>query len=73
MNLLKKFNLYACKEKGWLPYTYGTKKYSEMSKKERDIVDSFEGKSSYEDTYSNKNYYLRGIVENSQFIGIGMK
>ena len=58
LELLKKFNLYACKEKGWLPYDYGTKKYESLSREEKDIVDSFEGSKSYNNIFMNQNYYL---------------
>jgi hypothetical protein len=58
LELLKKFNLYACKEKGWLPFGYGTKAYKDLSREEKEIVDSFEGEKSYNETYANASYYL---------------
>lgn len=64
LDLLKKFNMYACKEKGWLPHDYGTKKYSTLSKEEKEVVDSFEGEKSYNDTFTKQNYYLSTNISN---------
>ncbi|MBE6101503.1 MAG: DUF4942 domain-containing protein [Selenomonas ruminantium] len=58
LDLLKKFNLYCGKKKNWLPDDYGRKPYSRLDDEERKIVDSFEGKASYEDTYRNQEFYL---------------
>lgn len=58
VELLKKFNLYAGRKFNWLPDDYGTKKYSDLTPNEREVVDSFEGEASYADTYQNQGYYL---------------
>lgn len=58
--LLKKFNIFGCQKHGWLPNSYGKKAYTEMSKEEQDVIDSFEGKSSYENVMSNPQIYLGG-------------
>ena len=58
MDLLKKFNLYCGRQKNWLPEDYGRKPYSHLDEEERAVVDSFEGKQSYEDTYHNQEFYL---------------
>ena len=58
LNLLKKFNLYAGRKNHWLPDSYGKKYYQDLTDKERFLVDSFEGKESYEDTVLNHNFYL---------------
>lgn len=58
MNLLKKLNLYAGRKNNWLPDNYGKKCYQDLTDKERVIVDSFEGKESYDDTVSNQAFYL---------------
>jgi predicted RNA methylase len=41
-DILRRFNICACKEKGWLPYDYAKKHYNEMDKEERDVVLAFE-------------------------------
>ena len=56
--LLKKFNIFGSRKKGWLPQTYGRKKYSEMEKEEKAVIDEFEGEASYNKTMCNTNYYL---------------
>jgi hypothetical protein len=47
MDILRRFNVTACKGKGWLPEDYAAKPYKELSCEERDTVDTFEGKVSY--------------------------
>lgn len=56
--LLKKLNIFGSQRKGWLPPSYTKKKYSEMNKEEKAVIDEFEGKESYEKTMNNKEYYL---------------
>lgn len=58
--LLKKFNIFGCQKHGWLPNSYGKKSYKDMTKEEQDVIDSFEGKSSYENVMSNPQVYLGG-------------
>lgn len=57
-DLLKKFNLYGCMRKGWLPHSYGKKSYTEMSTEERTVIDEYEGKDSYEIVYNNPAQYI---------------
>jgi len=57
-NLLDKFNIFAGKQKNWIPGNFGRATYREMSKEERDVVDSFCGKDEYNKIYSNSEYYL---------------
>lgn len=57
-NLLKKFNLYCGRKLNWLPDDYGFKPYSALDDQERAVADSFEGRSSYEETYQNRQFYL---------------
>lgn len=47
MDVLRRFNVVACRGKGWLPGDYGSKAYAQLSLDEKAIVDSFEGKDSY--------------------------
>lgn len=41
-NILRRFNICTCKEKGWLPFDYAKKRYAEMDKEEQEVVKSFE-------------------------------
>jgi len=56
--LLKKFNIFGCQRKGWLPPSYGKTAYSDMGGSEQAVVDAFEGAKSYERTMSNAGYYF---------------
>lgn len=56
--LLKKFNIYGSQCKHWLPYGYGKQKYEDMSEEEQSVIESFEGKESYEETLRESQYYL---------------
>ncbi len=56
--LLKKLNIFGSQKKGWLPFSYGKKRYSEMSKEEQDVIDGFEGKESYEKVMDNSKFWL---------------
>lgn len=63
--LLKKFNIYGSQKKGWLPPSYGKKTYEEMDQEEKEVINEFEGKESYNKTFINKDYY---IVNNSNLL-----
>ena len=58
MELLEKFNLFAGQRKGWLPPTYGRKRYTDMTTEEQHVVDSFQGKERYEHVLRNADFYL---------------
>ena len=58
LELLKKFNLYAATNKGWLPPSYSKKSYEEMTKEEQEVIDNFEGEKEYNKVINNKNYYI---------------
>lgn len=61
LDLLKKFNIYAGRKKGFLPNDYGSKKYADLDGKEKQIADEFEGAKSYADTNKNITYYTTGV------------
>lgn len=46
-DILRRFNVVACKKKKWLPGSYGETPYAEMTAEEKSVVDSFEGERSY--------------------------
>lgn len=58
MDLLEKFNLFAGQKKGWLPPTYGKKRYRDMSAEEQHVVDSFQGREKYEEIMAKADYFL---------------
>ncbi len=56
--LLQKFNLFGSQKKGWIPNSFGKRTYKEMTKEEREVVDSFCGKEEYSNILSNSDYFL---------------
>lgn len=56
--LLKKFNIFGALQKGWLPPSYSTKRYKDMSDEEKVIIDNFEGEKEYEKVISDVGYYI---------------
>lgn len=54
LDVLRAFNAFACREKGWLPPAYGQKTYESMSAEERNIVDNYEGKAVYTDSFNRR-------------------
>lgn len=69
-DLLEKFNIFAGQRKGWLPPSYGKKRYRDMSQIEKHVVDSFQGKERYEQVMAQPAYYLgAGETEGLKLIG----
>ena len=65
--LLKKFNIYGCMRKGWLPPTYGKKAYEDMTQEEQEVIDSFQGEAEYNKVFENRDNYILA-PENSVFL-----
>ena len=61
MELLKRFNIYGCQHKGWLPPSYGKKSYSEMNEEEKQVIDEYEGQQEYEKVYNNRGNYILAV------------
>jgi hypothetical protein len=57
-DLVKKFNIFGCQQKNWLPPGYGATQYAELDPEARDVVDSFEGEESYAQTLRKADYFL---------------
>ena len=60
LDLLRKFNVFGSSKKGWLPPDYGKKKYSDMTREEKKVVDEFQGEKEYNKILSDSDYYLGG-------------
>lgn len=60
--LIERFNIYAGQRKGWLPPSYGTKKYEDMTQEEKSVIDSFQGEKNYKKVIEDSNYYLAPVV-----------
>lgn len=46
-DILRRFNLVACRGKGWLPEDYGTKPYNQLLFEEKAVADAFDGEKIY--------------------------
>lgn len=65
LELLKKLNRYAAKNRNWLPPNYGKKNYKDMNEEEKNIVDGFEGKETYQKDLEDGKL----ILDNVKMIG----
>lgn len=61
--LLKRFNIYGCQHKGWLPPAYGKKSYKDMNAEEKQVIDEYEGQQEYEKVYANRENYILGVSQ----------
>lgn len=66
-DVLRRFNVVACRGKGWLPGDFGARSYKELSAPERDVVDAFEGAKSYD---ANRQAPLFAIASSLPQIGM---
>ena len=57
-DLLLKFNIFGSQRKGWLPPGYGKKKYSEMAKEEKEIINEFQGEKEYNQVFNNQELFI---------------
>lgn len=67
LELLDKFNIYAARNRRWLPPDYGNKGYDAMNTDEQAVVDAFQGREAYERVMADKALYLGDSVR-SQFL-----
>lgn len=67
-DLVNKLNIFGSQKKGWLPPSYGKYKYDEMTKEEKDVIDSFQGKEEYNKIFDNKDLYL---YDSSKLLALG--
>ena len=61
LDLLKRFNIYGCQHKGWLPPSYGKKSYKDMNAEEKQVIDEYEGQQEYEAVYNNRENYILDV------------
>lgn len=59
LDVLRRFNLFVCKDKNWLPHDYGRKKYDDMKEDEKNVVKEFDG---------IKNYKYNPVVVNDMLM-----
>lgn len=71
LELLKKLNIFGSQKKGWLPPSYGKKKYTEMEQEEKNIIDEFEGEKEYEEVMKNTEYYVYDAGNSMKMLEMG--
>lgn len=68
MELLKRFNIFAGQREGGLPPSYGKKAYSDMTEREKAIIDEFQGEADYNEVYKNADNY---IITSEKLLALG--
>ena len=63
--LIERFNIYAARQRGWLPPSYGQKVYNDMDKEEKAVIDSFQGETAYNNVMERASYFLAPVVGNN--------
>lgn len=58
LELLKRFNIFAGQREGGLPPSYGKKAYSDMTEREKAVIDEFQGEADYAEVLKNSEKYL---------------
>lgn len=68
--VLDKLNIYMSRKNNWLPPSYGKVDYDEMTAKEKQVIDDFQGEEAYRKVYANPSKY---ILETSQMLALPQK
>ena len=58
-DILRRFNITACKGKNWLPQDYGHKAYDQLLYEEQEIVKSFEDKETYNENIGDCSFRIQ--------------
>lgn len=69
--LVDKLNIYAAKNRKWLPPHYGKTAYKDMTAEEKQVIDAFQGEQAYNEVMRNKDYYLN--ISTSNVLQIAME
>lgn len=51
-------NIYAARNRGWLPPRYGNVKYDDMTQEEKSVIDEFQGREAYDEVVADSKAYL---------------
>jgi hypothetical protein len=62
-DILRRFNVVACRGKGWLPASYGKRNYVELPHDERAVVDEFEGRKSYDKSANKPLFQIKDLLK----------
>lgn len=56
--IVDRLNIFAARNRNWLPPSYGRKQYKDMSEKERAVIDEFQGEEAYKKVMENPKMYV---------------
>lgn len=56
--IIDRLNIFAARNRSWLPPSYGRKQYKDMSEKERAVIDEFQGEEAYKKVMENPKMYV---------------
>lgn len=67
MNILARFNIFAARNKNWLPPSFGKKKYKDMTEEEQKVAKSFMGSADkYDKVVQYAHYFLAPVTDSNQ-------
>jgi hypothetical protein len=66
LDILRRFNVVACRGKGWLPEDYGKKPLAELTTDKAAVVEAFEGSASYSKNHKSE---LFRMTASAQIVG----
>ena len=58
MPIVERLNIYAARNKAWLPPNYGKTKYEDLNEEERTTIESFQSRDEYEQVCANPDRYI---------------
>lgn len=56
--IIDRLNIFAGRNRGWLPPCYGRKQYKDMDAEEKAVINEFQGKEAYDKVMSNPGQYI---------------
>lgn len=71
MELVEKFNIYAARNRNWLPPNYGKASYAEMTTEEKEVVDDFQGADAYAKVLARPGFFLSEPTRSVAMLGDG--
>lgn len=58
LKLIDRLNIFAARNRSWLPPNYGKVSYDSMNEEEKSVIDDFQGKAAYEKVMKNPEKYI---------------
>ena len=56
--IIERLNIFAGRNKGWLPPSYGRKRYKDMDAEEKAVIDEFQGQEAYDQVMDNPGRFI---------------